>query len=105
MRRGFHIGSGIGEIDRLLSRGGMDSMLPTLWLIMGAVTFGMVLEEFGLISRPKYASYAVFCWASPLLSIASGSTGFRIIRSEPEIDSGLGDEEAEPVWAIEPTSP
>ncbi|MCZ4121022.1 hypothetical protein O3X23_16820 [Streptomyces sp. H39-S7] len=33
------------------SRGGMDSMLLTLWLIIGAVTFGAVLEEFGLIAR------------------------------------------------------
>jgi Na+/H+ antiporter NhaC len=33
---GFSIDSGISEIDRLLSRGGMSSMLPTLRLIMGA---------------------------------------------------------------------
>jgi NhaC family Na+:H+ antiporter len=29
----------------------MDSMLLTLWLIIGAVTFGALLEEFGLINR------------------------------------------------------
>lgn len=51
MAHGFHIDSGIPDIDRLLSRGGMDSMLPTIWLIIGAVTFGTLLEEFGLISR------------------------------------------------------
>jgi NhaC family Na+:H+ antiporter len=51
MANGFSIDSGIGEIDRLLSRGGMDSMLLTLWLIMGAVTFGALMEEFGLIGR------------------------------------------------------
>jgi NhaC family Na+:H+ antiporter len=51
MANGFSIDSGIGEIDRLLSRGGMDSMLLTLWLIIGAVTFGALLEEFGLLSR------------------------------------------------------
>jgi len=38
-------------VGALLSRGGMDSMLLTLWLIIGAVTFGTLLEEFGLISR------------------------------------------------------
>jgi NhaC family Na+:H+ antiporter len=48
---GFTMDSGIGDVDRLLSRGGMDSMLLTLWLIIGAVTFGTVLEEFGLINR------------------------------------------------------
>ena len=51
MANGFSIDSGIGEIDRLLSRGGMDSMLKTVWLIIGAVTFGVLLEHFGLISR------------------------------------------------------
>jgi NhaC family Na+:H+ antiporter len=51
MAHGFHVHSGIPDIDRLLSRGGMDSMLPTIWLIIGAVTFGTLLEEFGLIGR------------------------------------------------------
>jgi NhaC family Na+:H+ antiporter len=49
MANGFQIHSGIPEIDRLLSRGGMSSMLPTVWLIIGAVTFGTLLEEFGLL--------------------------------------------------------
>jgi NhaC family Na+:H+ antiporter len=51
MATGFHIHTGIGEIDQLLSRGGMASMLPTVWLIIGAVTFGTLLAEFGLLDR------------------------------------------------------
>jgi NhaC family Na+:H+ antiporter len=51
MANGFQSNTGISEIDQLLSRGGMDSMLTTLWLIIGAVTFGALLEEFGLIAR------------------------------------------------------
>ncbi|ORB66773.1 Na+/H+ antiporter NhaC [Mycolicibacterium tusciae] len=51
LANGFTMNSGIGEIDRLLSRGGMDSMLLTIWLIIGAVTFGALLEQFGLIDR------------------------------------------------------
>lgn len=51
MATGFSMNSGIGDIDRLLSRGGMDSMLMTLWIIIGAVAFGMLLEELGLIRR------------------------------------------------------
>jgi NhaC family Na+:H+ antiporter len=51
MSTGFTIESGFADIDRLLSRGGMYSMLVTLWLIMGAVTFGTLLDEFGLIKR------------------------------------------------------
>lgn len=51
MATGFTIDSGIPDVDRLLSRGGMDSMLLTIWLILGAVTFGAMLERFGLIAR------------------------------------------------------
>lgn len=51
MATGFSVDSGIADIDRLVSRGGMASMLMTLWLIFGAVTFGTILERFGLIAR------------------------------------------------------
>jgi Na+:H+ antiporter, NhaC family len=51
MANGFAMNSGIADIDRLLSRGGMDSMLLTIWLIIGAVTFGALLEQLGLIDR------------------------------------------------------
>ena len=51
MATGFSFQSGIAQIDGLLSRGGMASLLKTIWLIIGAVTFGALLERFGLISR------------------------------------------------------
>lgn len=51
MATGFSIDTGIGEIDSLLSRGGMSGMLLTVWLIIGAVTFGTLLAELGLLDR------------------------------------------------------
>jgi Na+:H+ antiporter, NhaC family len=51
MATGFQMDSGVGEVDRLVSRGGMASMLLTVWLIIGAVSFGALLEEFGMIGR------------------------------------------------------
>lgn len=48
---GFQANTGISDVDRLLSRGGMDSMLLTLWIIIGAVTFGTLMEEFGLLDK------------------------------------------------------
>lgn len=51
MANGFSENSGIADVDRLLSRGGMDSMLYTLWIIIGAVTFGTIMEEFGMLSK------------------------------------------------------
>jgi NhaC family Na+:H+ antiporter len=51
MGNGFHVNTGIKEVDSLLSRGGMASMLKTLWIIIGAVTFGTLLEEFKLLAK------------------------------------------------------
>jgi Na+:H+ antiporter, NhaC family len=48
---GYRTNSGIPELDHLLSRGGMSSMLNTLWIIIGAVTFGTLLEEFKLLAK------------------------------------------------------
>ncbi len=180
MAHGFAIDSGIPDVDRLLSRGGMDSMLPTIWLIIGAVTFGALLERFGLLSRLidpliasatstgrlfltvfgcgfglnvvagdqyialvlpsrlfraefarrglastnlsrlaadsatvtsplvpwnscgafmaavlgvatlSYLPFAVFCYASPALSVAYGITGFRIERTQPGVEREPG---------------
>jgi len=48
---GYKVQSGVPELDQLLSRGGMASMLKTLWIIIGAVTFGTLLEEFNLLAK------------------------------------------------------
>jgi len=51
MATGYKANSGIPVLDTLLSRGGMASMLKTLWIIIGAVTFGTLLEEFKLLGK------------------------------------------------------
>jgi NhaC family Na+:H+ antiporter len=51
MATGYKANSGIPVLDALISRGGMASMLKTLWIIIGAVTFGTFLEEFKLLSK------------------------------------------------------
>lgn len=51
MATGYRANSGIPVLDSLLSRGGMASLLKTLWIIIGAVTFGTMLEELRLLSK------------------------------------------------------
>ena len=51
MANGFVANTGSDTVDTLLSRGGMDSMLMTIWLIIGALSFGTLLDEFGLLSK------------------------------------------------------
>ena len=75
MANGFSISSGIADVDRLLSRGGMDSMLLTIWLILGAVAFGAMLEKFGMIDRLVAPLFAM-ARSTGRLFIAVFITGF-----------------------------
>lgn len=48
---GFKLETGVATIDSLLSRGGMSSMLNTVWLIMMAMAFGGIMEMTGMLGR------------------------------------------------------
>jgi NhaC family Na+:H+ antiporter len=48
---GYESATGNEAVDSLLSRGGMASMLNTVWLIMTALAFGAVLEHAGMLER------------------------------------------------------
>lgn len=43
--------TGVIEVDELLSTGGMEGMLNTVWLIIVALTFGGVMEASGSLKR------------------------------------------------------
>jgi len=47
---GYQSDSGNADLDRLLSKGGMSSMLNTVWLILCALGFGGVLERTGVLN-------------------------------------------------------
>jgi len=51
LANGFKSDTGNVAIDELLTRGGMSSMLVTIWLIITAMVFGAVLETAGLLQR------------------------------------------------------
>jgi len=51
MANGFAIDSGSAVLDDLFTRGGMASMLGTVWLIISAMAFGGVMEFSGLLAR------------------------------------------------------
>jgi NhaC family Na+:H+ antiporter len=51
MATGYEANSGVPVVDSLLSRGGMASMLLTIWLILAALVFGTLLDEFGLLLK------------------------------------------------------
>ena len=51
MANGFTSSSGYAQIDTLFSGGGMDSMLTTVWLILGAMSFGAMMDYGGFNTR------------------------------------------------------
>ena len=48
---GFVSTTGEPAVDQLLTRGGMESMLGTVWLILTALAFGGIVEKAGILDR------------------------------------------------------
>ena len=46
---GYESSTGHEALDSLLSRGGMESILPTVWLILSAMFFGGMMEKSGCL--------------------------------------------------------
>jgi Na+:H+ antiporter, NhaC family len=51
MATGFVSHSGIDPVDELFSRGGMASLLTTVWLVLAAMAFAAILEQAGFLDR------------------------------------------------------
>ena len=46
------------QVDALVSRGGMENMRASIWLIIGAVTFGILVDDFELLGNARHATAA-----------------------------------------------
>jgi Na+:H+ antiporter, NhaC family len=51
LANGFVSNTGVEQIDQLFSRGGMSSMLTTIWLILGALSYASIVEHAGFLAR------------------------------------------------------
>jgi NhaC family Na+:H+ antiporter len=51
LANGFVLDTGNETIDALFSRGGMSSMLFTIWLVLGALSFAAIMEDAGFLER------------------------------------------------------
>ena len=77
MATGFVINSEFVGLNDLFSRGGMASMLTTVWLVISAMAFGGVMEYTGLLAR---LIQPVLKWATGdrRLLIATGLTSIGV---------------------------
>jgi NhaC family Na+:H+ antiporter len=51
MATGFVSRTGNPAIDQLFSRGGMSSLLTTIWLVLAALSFAAIMEHAGFLER------------------------------------------------------
>jgi NhaC family Na+:H+ antiporter len=51
MANGYVSKTGFVAIDQLFSRGGMSSLLTTVWLVLAALSFAAILEHAGFLER------------------------------------------------------
>jgi NhaC family Na+:H+ antiporter len=83
---GFSITTGNSAVDDLLSRGGMSSMLNTVWLILCALTFGAVLEHTGLLQRLVEAALRmVNSTGSLIVTVLCTCIGINIVAADQYI--------------------
>jgi NhaC family Na+:H+ antiporter len=71
---GYVSTTGHAAIDQLASRGGMESMLNTIWLIIAALAFGGVVEKAGVIERLVAPVLAAVKSTGALVASLIGST-------------------------------
>jgi len=76
---GYAAESGVAVVDALLNRGGMASMLGTIWLILCALTFGGVMEAAGLLER----------LVRGLLALARGARGLVVTTLATSLTTNL----------------
>ena len=83
---GFVLQSGNATLDDLMSRGGMISMLNTIWLILCAMIFGASMERAGLLQRlVDYALSFVHSTGSLIATTIVTCIGANIITSDQYI--------------------
>lgn len=83
---GFTLNSGNAALDDLLSRGGMSSMLSTVWLIMSAMMFGGVMERTGqLEALAQRILHVVRSAGSLVVATLCTAFGVNVIASDQYI--------------------
>ena len=83
---GYGLESGNPLIDDLVSRGGMASMLTTVWLILTAMTFGSVLETTGMLRVLAARMLARVRGTSGLILTTLGTSfGINVLASDQYI--------------------
>ena len=83
---GYVSSTGVADVDNLLSRGGMSSMLMVTWLVLCALSFGAVLEHAGFLSRLiESALAAATSTGSLIITVVLSCIGINVIAGDQYI--------------------
>ena len=83
---GYVATTGVAEVDDLLTRGGMSSMLVTIWLVIAALAFGAVMERAGMLERLiQGALKAAKSTGSLVITVVLSCIGINIIAADQYI--------------------
>jgi NhaC family Na+:H+ antiporter len=83
---GYVANTGDTALDQLLSRGGMSSMLNTVWLILSAMCFGGIMEHTGFLRRIVITLLkGVHGTSSLILTTVLTSIGMNIVAADQYI--------------------
>jgi NhaC family Na+:H+ antiporter len=86
LANGFVSDTGSSSVDDLLTRGGMSSMLVTIWLVVTAMAFGAVLEHGGMLMRLiESALQAAKSTGSLVLTVVLSCIGINIVAADQYI--------------------
>ena len=86
LANGFVSSTGNSGVDDLLTRGGMSSMLVTIWLVVTAMAFGAVLEHGGMLLRLIEAALrAAKSTGSLVLTVVLTCIGINIVAADQYI--------------------
>ena len=80
---GYEVSTGHADLDNLLSRGGMGSMMSTIWLILSAMFFGGMMERSGCLRAiVRYLIMGVDSGSSLMRRAGVTSLGTNLIASD-----------------------
>ena len=85
---GFHLNSGVENLDKLFAGGGVAGMLMTVWLVLVAAAFGAVVGFTGMLHRI----------ITPVINWAKGTTSLVLVTMLTSI--GLNFATADPYSSI-----
>ena len=83
---GYTANTGVAAVDDLLTRGGMSSMLVTIWLILTALAFGATLEHGGMLKRLiESAIQSARSTGTLVMTVVLSAIGINIVAADQYI--------------------